>query len=237
MRTITKNLRPTLLLTALTLLLTLSAMPTLAVEQEGGVRFLVGMPRGEFKDTLDDEAFGLELHYGVRPSAAWTFGLGGNIMTYGSEEREYSHPLVDDYNIETDNNMAAMFLFTQFRPLQGAVQPYAEARLGMRYLWTESKITDDDWWDWDEVARKTNYDDFASYWGGAAGLLIRLKDSNMGENKPGVFLDAKVSFAQGAEAEYLAEGDVDIVNDRPVFEPRKSKTSMTNYQLGVVLTF
>ena len=237
MKSTTRNLNSKLVIITLALAAILTALPTLAVEQEGGIRFLAGLPRGEFKDTLDDEAFGLELHYGVRPTAAWTFGLGGNIMSYGSEEREYSHPLVDDYNVETDNNMAGLFLFAQYRPLQGAVQPYGEARLGMRYLWTESKITDDDWFDWDEVARKTNYDDFASYWGGAAGLLIRLKDSNMGENQPGVFLDAKVSFAQGGEAEYLAEGDVTIEGDRAVFEPRKSKTNLTNYQLGVVLTF
>ncbi len=223
---------------ALITLSTLPAAPARAVEQEGGVRLMVGVPRGEFDDSLDNESFGVELHYGVRPATGWTFGVGGNIMSYGSESRRYSHPLVDDYEIETSNNMAAGFLFAQWRPLQGAVQPYLEARAGLRYLWTESKIKDDDWWDWDEeVARKTNFDDSATFYGGSVGMLIQLKDSDQGRKQPGVFLDAKVSLVQGGEAEYLAEGDIEIVNDRPVFEPRKSNTDMTTYQLGVVLTF
>jgi hypothetical protein len=233
-----KTRKKMILLAVLTsLMATLFALPSQAVEQEGGVRFMVGLPRGEFEDTLDDESYGLEANYGLRPIPGWSFGVGGNIMTYGSEERKYSHPLVEDYNIETDNNMAGMYLYSQFRPLQGPVQPYVEGRVGMRYLWTESKITDEDWWDWDEVGRQTNYDDWASFYGGSTGLLIQLRDSDMGRNKPGVFLDAKVSWVQGNEATYLAEGDVDIVNDRPVFTPRTSKTSMTTYQLGVTLTF
>lgn len=83
---------------------------------------------------------------------------------------------------------AGAFLFAQWRPLRGAVQPYAEAQVGVDYLWTESKLQDEDWWDDDQVARKTNYDVFATVWGGAGGLLIRLSNGNKAEKKPGVVL-------------------------------------------------
>ncbi len=82
-------------------------------------------------------------------------------MIYGSETTTYSLPLVEDFDLTTDNNLAGAFLYAQWRPLSGAVQPYVEGRVGMNYLWTDSKLEDEDWWDDDDVARKTNYDDFA----------------------------------------------------------------------------
>lgn len=206
----------TLRINALLVLLTLAA-GAFALEQEGGARFLVGLPNGEFGDAVDNEAFGLELHYGVRPTSSWTFGVGLNAMTYGSETRKYDLPLVEGFELNTDNNLAGGFLFAQWRPLSGAVQPYVEARAGVNYLWTESKLQDEDWWDDDEVARETNYDDFAAFWGGGGGLLVKLCGGNREKNTPGVFLDFKVCYLNGSEAEYLTEGDVSIVDDKPVY--------------------
>jgi len=220
-------------------LLALLAFATnaLALDHEGGTRFIVGAPTGEFGDAVDNEGFGIELHYGLRPEPSWTFGFGLNAMIYGSETREYSLPLVEDFELNTDNYLAGCFFFAQWRPLTGAVQPYVEARAGINYLWTESKLQDEDWWDDDEVARETNYDDFAQYWGGGGGLLIRLSEGNPADNKPGVFLDLKVTYLQGTEAEYLTEGDITLVNDAPVFKASQSETDLTTYALGVVLTF
>jgi hypothetical protein len=222
----------------MTLLIILTVAPVAtALEQEGGARFLVADPTGGFGDNVEDAAFGLELHYGLRPCPRVTFGLGLNAMTYGSESRRYSHPLVEDYEVETSNNLAGGFLFAQWRPLTGAVQPYLEGRVGLNYLWTESSIKDEDWWDDDDVARQTNYDDWATYWGGGGGMLFRLKEGDPRENKLGVYLDAKVTYQKGAQAEYLAEGDVSIENDRPVFDVSRSSTDLVAYELGVVLTF
>jgi len=222
----------------LTLIVMISLTTTAcALEYEGGVRLLVVTPTGAFGDAVDDEGGGLEINFGLRPSPTLSFGLGANAMMYGSESRTYSLPLVEDFDLTTDNNLAGCFFYTQWRPLQGAVQPYVEARAGVAYLWTESQLEDEDWWDGDEVARKTNYDDFTTFWGGSGGLLLRLSSGNSEEKKPGVFLDLKVNHVQGGEAEYLTEGDVSIVDDVPVYDPSRSETDMTTYQLGVVLTF
>lgn len=99
-----------------------------------------------------------------------------------------------------------------------------------------SKLEDEGWWDDDEVARETNFDDFATYWGGG-GLLIKLSDGDRAANKPGVLLDMKVVHLRGGEAEYLTEGDISIVDDVPVYDVSQSATDLTSYQLGVVLTF
>ena len=173
----------------------------------------------------------------MRPAPAFTVGFGLNAMMYGSETREYELPLVEDFELNTNNNLAGGFVFAQWRPFTGAVQPYVEARAGINYLWTESKLEDEDWWDDDEVARETNYDDWATYYGGGGGLQIRLSDGNRAENRPGVLLDLKVVHTRGAEAEYLTEGDIALVNDVPVFDVSESETDLTTYQVGVVLTF
>jgi len=146
-----------------------------ALEYEGGAKLMLSTPTGEFGDSVDNEGGGIELHFGVRPQPSLTFGLGVDVMIYGSESHRYSLPLVEDFDLTTENYMAGTFFFAQWRPLTGAVQPYAEARAGVSYLWTESKLEDEDWWDDDEVARQTNYDDFTTFWGGAGGLLIRLR--------------------------------------------------------------
>jgi len=213
------------------------ATPATALEYEGGAKLLLGTPTGAFGDAVDSEAGGLELHVGLRPQPALTFGLGCNALIYGSETRRYSLPLVEDFDLTTENSMAGAFFYAQWRPLDGPVQPYAEARAGVSYLWTESKLEDEDWWDGDEVARETNFDDVTTFWGGAGGLLLRLASGNAEQKKPAVYLDLKVSHLQGGEAEYLTEGDIEIVDDKPVFDPSRSQTDLTSYQLGVVLTF
>jgi hypothetical protein len=220
-------------------LLTLIAAATnaVALEQEGGIHFIVGAPAGDFGETVEDPGFGLDVHYGVRPIPSLTFGAGMDFMIYGSESTRIEMPLVEDFDLTTTNNLASGFLFAQWRPFSGPVQPYAEARLGLRYLWTESKLEDKDWYDDEEVARETNYDDFANYWGGGGGLLIRLHEGDETRNSPSVFLDFKVNFLKGAKAEYLSEGDITVVNDTPVFQVSESETDLTVYELGVVLTF
>ncbi|MEZ4387162.1 MAG: hypothetical protein R3D98_06215 [Candidatus Krumholzibacteriia bacterium] len=217
--------------------LLLAATGAFALDQEGGVRFLVGDPVGDFGDNVDDNGYGLALHYGVRPQRSVTLGVGLHGMTYGSESTTYRLPLVDEFDLTTTNNLAGGFLFAQWRPLDGFVQPYAEGRVGINYLWTESKLEDDGWWNDDEVARKTNQDDFATFWTAGGGLLIRLSEGNRAEKRPGVFLDLKATYQHGGNAEYLTEGAITLVDDEPVFATSESTTELTTYELGVVLTF
>lgn len=214
----------------------LVATNALAVEQEGGIRFIVGEPVEEFGDSITDPGFGLAMHYGLRPVPMFTFGVGGSAMIYGSESRRMTLPLVDDFDLTTTNNIADGFVFAQWRPLQGAVQPYAQARFGFHYLWTESKLEDDEWQGDDSVARATNLDDFARFWSSGGGLLVRVYE-NKDSRSPSVFLDFQVNYVLGEEAEYLREGDVSIVDGDPVFTTTTSETSLTTYELGVVLTF
>lgn len=210
-----------------------------AAEQfEGGLRLIVADPTGAFGRAVEDPGFGLIGHLGVRATPTWTLGIGMHGMVYGSQSTTQHLPLVDDFKLTTTNNLAGACFFTRLAPMAGAaVQPYAEGSLGFNYLWTESKLEDDQWWDDDEVARKTNFDDFASYWSAGGGLLVRLAQGDAQAKKPGVFLDLAVSHWRGGDAEYLTEGDITIVSGRPVFTASKSRTDLTSYSAGVTLTF
>jgi len=209
----------------------------IAIEQEGGIRLMLGAPTGEFGDAVDNPGIGGIGHYGLRPQPSLTFGAGLNFMIYGSETKDISLPLVEDFELNTSNNIAGGFLFAQWRPLTGAVQPYVEARVGLNYLWTESKLQDEDWWDDDDIASKTNFDDIAPFWSGGGGLLIQVSEGDEDDDITGVFLDFKATYLQGGQAEYLTEGDISIVNDVPVFEASESETDLITYEIGVVLTF
>jgi hypothetical protein len=222
---------------AIALLLLTTATSALAIDQEGGIRFLVADPTGAFDEAADDLGFGVALHYGVRPSRAFTVGVGLHAMTYGSETTEYDLPLVEEFDLETRNNLAGGFLFARWRPIDGVLQPYAEARAGLNYLWTESELEDEDWWNDDGIARETNYDDFATFWSAGGGLLIRLSSGDRTARKPGVYLDLAVTHVEGGKAEYLTEGAIEIVDDESVYSPTESQTDLTTYELGVVLTF
>ncbi|NNF06155.1 MAG: hypothetical protein HKN21_05290, partial [Candidatus Eisenbacteria bacterium] len=171
------------------------------------------------------------------PQPSLTFGVGADILVYGSETTKVRLPLVEDFELNTDNNLAGFFLFGQYRPFAGPIQPYVEGRVGFNYFWTESKLEDKDFFDDGEVARETNYDDFTTFYGGGGGILIQLSEGNRVEGKPGVFLDLKATYLQGGEAEYLTEGDIEIINDIPVFNASKSETDRATYEIGVVLTF
>ena len=76
-----------------------------------------------------------------------------------------------------------------------------------------------------------------TYWGVGGGLLVLVHDGDRAQNSPSVFIDFKVNYTQGSEAEYLSEGDIEIVDDFPVFDVSNSETDLTTFQIGVVFTF
>lgn len=207
------------------------------IGHEAGIRFVVGAPTGDFQDNIEDPGFGLALNYGLRPIPKLTLGVGGDVMVYGSESRDMRLPLVDEFELTTNNNLADMFVYGQFRPLQGRVQPYGEARFGYRYLWTESSLEDDGGWGASGVASENNYDDFTPFWALGGGVMLQVYGPKEGSRKPGVWIDFKVMYGKGDTAEYLVEGAVDVVDDEPVYTVSESETDLTTWEVGLVLTF
>ena len=53
-----------------------------------------------------------------------------------------------------------------------------------------------------------------------------------------LFLDIKVRYLYGTEAQYLTENDIDVINLTEVkYRPRQSKTDMLTLNIGVIAFF
>jgi hypothetical protein len=120
-------------------------------------------------------------------------------------------------------------------PPSGSFRPYLELLFGGAYLFTETSINSRGN---EEVASSTNFDDFAWNYGAGGGLLINLYSPENSEgNFEALFLDLKVRYLFGTEAEYLKEGSIVIQNGNAYYDVSKSKTDLLLAQLGVMVSF
>ncbi len=209
--------------------------------QSAGGGLMLGFPQGEFKQNLDRPGFGLSaeiLFFNPREGLPFGFGLDIGYLNYGNESRqEPFSPTIPDVVVDVDrsNNLVNFHLLFQIAPPSGDVRPYAELLFGGSYLFTETSINSRGN---EEVASNTNFDDFAWNYGVGGGLLIRLYSPDEQEgNFEALFLDLKVRYLLGTEAEYLKEGSVIIENGNVYYDSSKSKTDLLITQLGVMFYF
>lgn len=209
--------------------------------QSAGGSFILGFPQGEFKENIDRLGFGIsgEVLF-FNPSANLPFGFGLNIgyMNYGSESRQepFSYTIPDVVvDVDRSNNLVNFHLLFQIAPPTGNIRPYAELLFGGAYLFTETNINSRGT---EEVASSTNFDYFAWNYGVGGGLLINVYTPEQKEgNFDALFLDLKVRYLFGTEAEYLKEGSVIIQNGNVYYDVSKSKTDILSAQVGVTAYF
>jgi hypothetical protein len=227
----------------LTVLAASAAAETVEGWGEGGIRFALGLPQGEFGDYNDNVGGGFALHVAYVPTPGFAIGLGGTYMMFGSDSHDVDIPLVDDdVELKTDYSAADLYLVAQLRGQLQRLTFYAEGRAGGLYLWAESKLEDDDIFSDDAVGEKVNYDDIALCYGIGGGVMFRIIDRNEGsevdDGSPGVHIDLKAVYVFGGKAEYLTKGDITLDdNDDPVFDVSSSHTDILHIELGAVLTF
>lgn len=215
--------------------------------QSGGLHLMTGIPMGEFKDNMSNPGFGLNLNFNfweARREMPVTLGVNLGYMIYGTESRRepFSGYAPDvTVNVDRTNNIANFHLLTQIFPVQSTVRPYFEVLVGGSYLFTETKIESRN--SGEEVASSTNFDDWAWNYGGGGGIQILLKDmskSQYNDNEVrlnSLWLDLKVRYLFGSEAEYLKKGSVVIENSKVYYYPSRSATDLMSIHLGVVASF
>lgn len=221
-----------------TLLLTINILP-----QSAGGGLMLGFPQGEFKDNIDRLGFGLSgqvLFFNPMQGLPFGFGLDVGYLNYGSETRqEPFNSNIPDVIVDVDrtNNLVNFHLLFQIAPPSGTVRPYLELLFGGAYLWTETSVNSRGGSE-EEVASNTNFDDFAWNYGAGGGLLISLYTPDVQEsNFEALYLDLKVRYLFGTEAEYLKEGSVTIHNGDVYYDVSKSKTDLLLTQVGVMVYF
>ncbi|WP_263788088.1 hypothetical protein [Salinibacter grassmerensis] len=145
--------------------------------------------------------------------------------------------------VSTSNNVLETHLTARLQPRTGRFRPYAEALAGFKYLFTRTRIDEDDVGGdlGDEVASSTNFDDFALSGGVGAGVDIQVyRQDNPSKTLRRVDLHFGVQYLLGQEAEYLTEGALNDQNgngqlDRSEMDIRRSRTTFLQPTFGVSL--
>jgi len=239
-------MRPSIRLTLLSLLFTLFAVaPAQAQIGTGSLNAVLAIPQGEFADRLDGVGFGLGGEFVVHiPNTPVGLGLSGTFLTYGREritERFGGGALGRvEVDVVTSNNIALGHVLLRLQPQNGAFRPYADALVGVGYLFTESRIEDVDFDDDRDIASSTNFDDATLSYGIGGGVMAQVYRGQSGSTgRPFVVsIDARLRYLFGGEADYLREGGIRTnENDDLVFDVTRSSTDLLLPQLGVSIRF
>ncbi len=207
--------------------------------QTVGASFMIASPQGEFKNNVDNLGFGVQVEGTLwAPSAERPFsiGLSAGYLVYGlvSERRAWPGFPGIYLNLTRTNSIANLHALFKITPFMGSIRPYIEGIFGGNYLFTTSEVKNEN--GNQQIASSTNFDDFTWSYGGGAGLLFKLSE-NLG-NVSALFLDLKVRYMYGTEAEYLTEKSVFVNNlGDTIFNPQKSKTDLITFHVGVVAYF
>ena len=229
------------------LFLFISANSTKAQEFDGGINFMLGFPQGGFSQNVDNTGFGIGGYFGVLiPNSPVMFGGDLGFLIYGNESRKepFSTTIPDvTVDVETSNNIVLGHLFLRLQAPAGPIRPYMDGLFGFNYLFTQTRIENEQGIN-EEVASSTNIDDIALSYGIGGGLQIRVYDGTKKMNQSpgkrdiaGVFIDLRIRYMKGGEAEYLKEGSIRRENGKVAYDVEQSKTDLLTFQIGAVLTF
>lgn len=231
-------MRSLLLLAALALSGAAAAQPSVSISG------LAAIPQGEFDDALGSIGGGgaLTVLYAA-PGSPIALGVEGAIAIYGYERRRAPLSLtIPDVRVgvTTTNNLAQGLAVLRLQVPHGGVRPYVDGVAGLTYLFTETSVSDDDYYYDDGYGFSTvNFDDLALTAGGGVGVLIELHSGYSDEGRPmAVSLDARLRYLSGGSATYLARGDIERTTDGDLYiAPRRSRTDLLVPHVGVSVSF
>jgi hypothetical protein len=208
--------------------------------QSGGLYFSLAFPMGEFEENVKQTGVGLNGEFFfLTPKPKMPVGLGLNFAyyIYGTEKRtEAFQPNIPEVRVDVErtNNLTNFHLVFLVAPAYGRFRPYLEGLFGGAYFYTESSVKSR--YNDEPIAQDVNFDDWAwSY--GVGGGLTYLVSGDPKINNDAVFVDFKVRYLYGSEAEYLKKGSIIIDNGQLIYDVSKSKTDLLSAHLGVRFFF
>lgn len=207
------------------------------------LNFIMGIPQGEFDEHVGTLGYGIEAFGGIgvgQTPVVLGLSLGG--MIYGYEHRkEPFSPTIPDVTVDvkTSNNIFMGHFVLRLQPPTGAFRPYLDGLVGLKYLFTETRIESERFDNDEPIAASTNFDDVAFSYGAGGGLDLRLYDGPLGEHKKPVSIALNIGFRYllGSEAEYLKEGSIRRGNGKVTYEVERSRTDLLVPHLGVRFAF
>ncbi|HHM24021.1 MAG TPA: hypothetical protein ENJ23_03175 [Bacteroidetes bacterium] len=214
---------------------------------EGGLHLMLGNPQGEFRQNVDNMGFGLSGFLALGPKNGFAlFGGEFGFLVYGTETRKepFSTTIPDvTVDVTTTNNLAMGHLLARLQIPTGPVQPYVDGLVGFHYLYTQTTIKNEH--QEEEIATSTNFSDFTYSYGGAGGIKILIYHRQKEEKPPvekrssvrNVFVDFRVRYLAGGEADYLKKGSIRRENGKVAFDVKHSRTDLMTFQLGITVQF
>lgn len=209
------------------------------------LNFYMGIPQGEFRQNVDRLGFGLNVEYLYKPSPIYPFSIGFNLgfLNYGSLTRKepFSYTIPDvTVDVTNQNNIINYHLLFQIGRPTGNLRPYIQGYFGGAYIYTQTKITNQS--TSEEIASSVNFEDNAWSYGVGAGIAIKIYSTKMQEPTSSkindIFLNIKVNYLYGSEAEYLKEGSIRYLgNGKVAYDVLKSKTDLLGIHLGIIMEF
>ncbi len=224
------------------LFLLLITATSILSSQSVGLNLKLAFPSGEFKQHLNSVGFGGSVDvtfWSPSKELPFSFGVEMSYLIYGYESSVepfssvYSNISVD---VTRKNNILKLHTLFKIDPFKGDIKPYAELLFGGSYLWTNTEVST---WSDEEIGSEVDFYDFAWSYGGGAGLLYKLLDSidEPAVNSANLYLDCKIRYMRGTEAEYLKSGSIKVTTNGIEYEVSKSKTDLISFHFGVLLTF
>jgi len=204
-----------------------------------------GVPQGDFKQNVNRPGFGLSGFLGCGLGRTpLMFGGSLGVIVYGSESRRepFSTTIPDvTVDVVTNNNILFGHLIVQLKSNRGTFRPYLEGLFGFNYLFTETRIENPSE-PGEEVASTTNFRDFTWSYGGGGGLMFKVaehvpEEGAWKKRKLHFFVDMKVRYLFGGEAEYLKEGSIRRQGTKVTFDVSRSRTDLFSIHLGVFTEF
>ena len=226
------------------LLISLFLLQDIASAQNVGINIIFAAPQNEFSNNVKNMGFGIGmegLYYFDNGRIPFGVGLNIGFINYGNENLNV--PLSTTLpgvtvNLSRTNNLANFHLLFQLTTNTITVRPYLDLLFGGNYLFTESKVTDEN--AANDIATSTNISDYAWSYGFGGGLAIKIYEPDpMDISQLGtLFLDFKARYLRGTEAEYLTEGSIiGHPNGTVTLLPSISKTDLLQIQIGVTAQF
>jgi len=223
----------------------MKSVETRAENFQADIDFVIGSPKGEFRDNLDRNGYGLSLGGLFKPGVSpLGFGIEFGFMNYGHDSRDepLSTTIPDlTVRVENTNNIVSGGLILRLQPYRSFLSPYVDGLLGFKYIYTETTIKNlGSWGEDEEIASSKNLDDITYYYGIGGGVMFLIyRFENVDENigSLDLNLDIKCRYIIGGEAEYLKEGSIRRVDGKVKYDIHKSDTEMMMFHIGLSVVF
>ena len=209
-----------------------------------GASLAVANPQYDFERISDDNIYGLNIDGGYNMNA---FMIGGNFSYLFRGSQNFERALSgDQIGINTDitvsHSLLQLHLLGRLQYPTPFIIPYVDGLLGGSFFSTstESKSQNSTGNQSDVIASSTNQSDFTYSIGYGVGLMANVYNTEYEGKDLSIWVDLKVRYLKGGDAEYLQSADDIKYNDSAKkweTKTTKSGTSMNVWYIGVACKF